>query len=101
MAVAPEHQVVEELLNSDMDLHKKTKIREYVKSALNKSERERKVNKEKTGVDTGIKVMNPANGNEVPLWVADYVMMDIGTGAVMGVPGHDERDWEVLPGNTV
>ena len=49
---------------------------------------------EKTGVDTGLKVLNPVNNKSVPLWVADYVLINYGTGAIMAVPGHDERDYE-------
>ncbi len=73
---------------------KKAGVEAYVAEALNKSERERKQKTEKTGVDTGLTVKNPANGQEVPVWVADYVMMDVGTGAVMGVPAHDGRDFQ-------
>lgn len=66
---------------------------EYVAKAFKKTEEERRVGeKEKTGVDTGLRVVNPVNGAEVPVWVADYVLMDVGTGQVMGVPAHDERD---------
>ena len=52
------------------------------------------ITKEKTGVDTGLKVLNPINNKKVPLWVADYVLINYGTGAIMAVPGHDERDYE-------
>lgn len=69
-------------------------VTNYVKEALNKSERDRKQKSEKTGVDTGIWVTNPANSEKVPLWVAEYVLNDVGTGVVMGVPAHDERDFE-------
>ena len=64
----------------------------YIDQALNKSERERKQKTDKSGVDTGLKAINPADGREIPIWVAEYVMTDIGTGVVMGVPGHDLRD---------
>jgi leucyl-tRNA synthetase len=73
---------------------RKAVVGKYIDGELKKSERERKQSTEKTGVDTGIEVINPANGEKVPLWVASYVMMDIGTGVVMGVPAHDGRDWE-------
>ena len=53
-----------------------------------------KVDKEKTGVFTGGHVINPVNGAEIPVWIADYVLMGYGTGAIMAVPGHDERDFE-------
>ena len=65
---------------------------EYIEVALGKSERERKQKTAKTGVDTGVRVWNPATGQDVPVWVADYVMMDVGTGIVMGVPAYDDRD---------
>lgn len=68
-------------------------VKDYVERAFKKTEEERRVGeKEKTGVDSGLKVINPVNGQEVPVWVADYVLMDVGTGQVMGVPAHDERD---------
>src|SRR5439155_17304298 len=54
----------------------------------------RKVNKEKTGVFTGGYATNPATGQPIPIWIADYVLMEYGTGAIMAVPGHDERDFE-------
>lgn len=73
---------------------KRLEVEAYVKHVLNKSERERKQKTEKSGVNTGILVTNPANGEQVPLWVAEYVMTDVGTGVVMGVPAHDERDEE-------
>jgi leucyl-tRNA synthetase len=68
-------------------------VREYVTKAFYKTEEERRIGeKEKTGVDTGLTVVNPVNKEEVPVWVADYVLNEYGTGAVMGVPAHDERD---------
>src|SRR5690606_5020590 len=54
----------------------------------------KKTDKEKTGVDTGARAINPATGGEIPIWIADYVLMEYGTGAIMAVPGHDERDFE-------
>jgi len=89
MAVAPE--MMEGLMEA-VPAERQIEVKKYVTAALNKSERERKQRTEKTGIDAGIRVINPANGRPVPVWVADYVMMDIGTGAIMGVPGHDERD---------
>lgn len=68
-------------------------VKEYVTQSLAREEIERSAEgKEKTGVDTGIKAINPANGNEIPVWVADYVLGGYGTGAIMAVPAHDERD---------
>ena len=67
----------------------------YVKEAVNKSDLQRTdLATEKTGVFTGAYAINPCNGEEIPIWVADYVLMTYGTGAIMAVPGHDERDHE-------
>ena len=83
--LAPEHQLVEELANDE--------VREYVKKAAARPVAERQT-KEKDGVFTGRHVVNPVNGERIPVWVADYVLMDYGTGAIMAVPAHDERDLE-------
>jgi len=70
-------------------------VREYIEQALAKTEQTRKIDeREKTGVKTNLEALNPANGEKVPVYVADYVLMDIGTGAVMGVPAHDRRDFD-------
>ncbi|MCW1908304.1 MAG: class I tRNA ligase family protein [Candidatus Saccharibacteria bacterium] len=89
MVVAPEH----ELLQSAVPTEQKQAVDEYVKSALKKSEVERQENKEKTGVFSGIYAINPVNNEKVPVWVADYVLASYGTGAIMAVPAHDERDY--------
>ena len=96
LAVAPEHPIVAELLNIQYPISNihVNEVREYVKRAQKKSELERKENKEKTGVFTGLTAKNPASGEEIPVWVADYVLWGYGTGAIMGVPGSDLRDYE-------
>ena len=90
MTLAPENELIKELVTDDT----RDAVEEYCKNALKKSEIERQENKEKTGVFTGSYVINPATGKKIPVWVADYVLSGYGTGAVMGVPAHDERDNE-------
>jgi len=89
MVVAPEHPIIESLVNDDT----REAVNEYVKQATKKSELERSGAKEKTGVFTGAHVTNPATGEAIPVWVADYVLYGYGTGAIMAVPAHDERDF--------
>jgi leucyl-tRNA synthetase len=84
--VAPEHAFV--------DAHATEEAKEYAKHAGTKRTEERAAETEKTGVFTGHYVTNPVNGERLPIWVADYVLMDYGTGAIMAVPAHDERDLE-------
>jgi len=93
LVLAPEHKLVSEFLAV---IENKQEIEDYIAKLKNVSEIERTdAKKEKTGVELkGIKVVNPANNEEVPVWIADYVLPDYGTGAVMAVPAHDERDWE-------
>ncbi len=70
-------------------------VQKYIQQAFKKTEEERQIGeKDKTGVKTGLRAVNPVNEEEVPILVADYVLAGVGTGVVMGVPGHDERDWE-------
>ena len=70
-------------------------MREYVNKALTENRDERgSAEREKTGVPLGRSVINPVNGERIPMWVADYVLMEYGTGAIMAVPGHDERDFD-------
>lgn len=90
LVLAPEHPLVKQLVSDDT----RAKVEEYCKNAIKKSEIERQENKEKTGVFTGSYAINPATGKEIPIWVADYVLMGYGTGAIMAVPAHDERDFE-------
>ncbi len=86
--LAPEHPLVPELVAGT---EAEAEVSEYVRHAAAHSAVERE-EKEKDGVFTGRYVLNPANGERMPIWVADYVLMDYGTGAIMGVPAHDERD---------
>jgi len=90
LVLAPEHPMVGQLVNDDT----RQKVDQYRGEAMKKSEIERQENKEKTGVFTGSYAINPATGEKIPIWVADYVLMGYGTGAIMAVPAHDERDFE-------
>jgi leucyl-tRNA synthetase len=91
MVVAPEHPFVDRLTTPGQ----KQAVANYVKQASLKSDLDRtELAKTKTGVFTGSYAINPVNGNETPIWVADYVLISYGTGAIMAVPGQDERDWE-------
>ena len=88
--LAPEHALVERIATAD----RRDEVEAYVARARNRSDLDRQVNadKEKTGVFTGAYAVNPVNGAKVPIWVADYVLVTYGTGAIMAVPAHDERD---------
>lgn len=91
MVLAPEHKLVQTLVTDET----RDGVTEYVTNALKRSEIERQSEgREKTGVFTGSYAINPANGEKMPIWVADYVLGGYGTGAVMAVPAHDERDYE-------
>ncbi len=91
MVLAPEHPLVAEITAPEC----RTQVEAYQKACAAKSDMERgDLNKDKTGVFTGAHAVNPANGEEIPVWIADYVMMGYGTGAIMAVPAHDERDFE-------
>ena len=113
MVVAPEHELVGEILSSDKFLscsrprnihsddsaRKNSSLRqeivEYVKEAKKKSEMERtELGKDKTGVFSGLYAINPVNGKEIPIWISDFVLASYGTGAIMSVPGHDQRDFD-------
>ena len=89
VALAPEHPLVSQLVNADT----RPKVEAYIQAAQQKSDVERQENKDKSGVFTGSYVINPVNGQKLPIWVADYVLSGYGTGAVMAVPAHDERDF--------
>ncbi len=84
--LAPEHPLVERIANDE--------VAEYVRHTAQKKTEERAAEEAKTGVFTGHYATNPVNGARIPIWVADYVLMDYGTGAIMAVPAHDERDRE-------
>ena len=91
IVIAPEHPLVEDLLIEDQ----KTLVKNYIEEASKKSDLDRiELNKEKNGVFLGSYAINPVNGKEIPIWISDYVIMGYGTGAIMAVPGEDERDWE-------
>jgi len=90
MVLAPEHPLVD-VITSD---RQRADVTAYVEQAKSKSERDRQASKDKTGVFTGGLAINPVNGAEVPVYIADYVLWGYGTGAIMAVPAHDERDFE-------
>lgn len=93
MVLAPEHPLIQNLESRIQNI---AEVKNYVKKAKLKSEEERiEEGKEKTGVELkGIKAINPVNGKEIPVWAADYVLTGYGTGAIMAVPAHDERDFQ-------
>ncbi|WP_341356843.1 leucine--tRNA ligase [Rossellomorea sp. y25] len=89
--LAPEHPFVAEITTDEQ----RSKVNEYIDKIKSKSDLERTdLAKEKTGVFTGAYAINPANGEKMPIWIADYVLMSYGSGAIMAVPAHDERDYE-------
>ncbi len=91
MVIAPEHPFVEKLTAREQA----TEVKSYCEAAAAKSDLERtELTKSKTGVFTGAYATNPVNGESVPVWIADYVLISYGTGAIMAVPGHDTRDFE-------
>jgi len=89
--LAPEHELVDLITTED----KKEEVNSYKKVCATKSEMERtELNKDKTGVFIGAYAINPVNGKEIPIWISDYVLSTYGTGAIMAVPAHDDRDYE-------
>ena len=91
LVVSPEHPLVEHLVTSD----RRAAVERYIREAACKSELERsELAKEKTGVFTGAYALNPVNQDKIPVWIADYVLASYGTGAIMAVPAHDQRDLE-------
>ena len=88
--LSPEHPLVDKITTAD----KKEEVDNYKKVCAAKSEMERtELNKDKTGVFTGAYAVNPVNGKKIPIWISDYVLMTYGTGAIMAVPAHDDRDY--------
>ena len=91
MVLAPEHRLVDEITTEEQC----EAVENYREHTARKSDLERtELAKEKTGVFTGAYAINPVNGEKIPIWIADYVLASYGTGAIMAVPAHDERDWE-------
>ncbi|HHZ99909.1 MAG TPA: leucine--tRNA ligase, partial [Candidatus Marinimicrobia bacterium] len=91
LVLAPEHPLVKRLTAPN----KKKQIHDYVEKTLRKSDLVRtELEKEKTGVYLGSFAVNPANEEHIPIWISDYVLMTYGTGAIMAVPGEDQRDWD-------
>ncbi|WP_033436900.1 leucine--tRNA ligase [Saccharothrix sp. NRRL B-16314] len=90
MVLAPEHPLLDVIASAD----RVEEIAAYRREVARKSELDRQENKEKTGVFTGAHAVNPVNGARIPVYVADYVLMGYGTGAIMAVPGQDQRDWD-------
>ncbi len=91
MVIAPEHKLVSRLTTAEQ----KAAVDAYVEQAAKKSDLERTdLAKTKTGVFTGSYAVNPVNGAKIPVWISDYILISYGTGAVMAVPAHDERDWD-------
>jgi leucyl-tRNA synthetase len=91
MVLAPEHSLVSEITTAEQ----RGAVEVYQRTVMSKSDLERpELAKEKSGVFTGAYAINPVNGERIPIWIADYVLMGYGTGAIMAVPGHDERDFE-------
>ncbi|MFN7140671.1 MAG: class I tRNA ligase family protein, partial [Limisphaerales bacterium] len=91
MVLSPEHKLVNEITTSEQ----KQFVENYKQAAANKSDLERtELAKDKTGVFTGAYAINPVNGQNIPIWIADYVLASYGTGAIMAVPAHDTRDFE-------
>ena len=95
LVLAPEHPLVQEITSSKFEIPNKDQIEKYINETKKKTERERSENKEKTGVKLeGVVAVNPATKEEIPVYLADYVLNSYGTGAIMAVPAHDERDYE-------
>ena len=91
MALAPEHTLIHSIVTEEQ----RSKVEAYIEDTKKKSDFDRtEINKDKTGVFTGSYAINPFSKEKIEIWIADYVLISYGTGAIMAVPGHDERDWE-------
>lgn len=90
MVLAPEH----ELVNNITTTEQQEAVADYIKQTAKKTELERQSGNDKTGVFTGTYAVNPVNNEKIPIWIADYVLSGYGTGAIMAVPAHDQRDYE-------
>ena len=91
IVIAPEHPLVKELVTEEQ----KNLVTNYIEKTSTKSDLDRtELNKDKSGVFLGCYAINPVNSKQIPIWISDYVIMGYGTGAIMAVPGEDERDWE-------
>ncbi len=91
MVIAPEHPLVEKLSTPEQ----KKAVKDYIEVAAKKSDLERTdLAKDKSGVFTGSYAINPVNGKKIPIWISDYILISYGTGAIMAVPAHDDRDWD-------
>ena len=91
VVIAPDHPIVAQFITAENE----KECQKYIEKTKSESDQDRtNEKKEKTGVFTGSYVINPYNGEKVPVWIADYVLGNYGTGAVMAVPAHDERDWD-------
>ncbi|MGF1509371.1 MAG: leucine--tRNA ligase [Myxococcota bacterium] len=90
MVMAPEHPLVADIVTDAQ----RAQVEEYQLRTASMSEVDRQANREKTGVDTGARARNPVTGSQIPIWIADYVIYGYGTGSIMAVPAHDQRDWE-------
>lgn len=95
MVIAPEHELVKRLIGeAEISKTKKEEIENYVNSARKKSEMQRtEITTDKTGVSSGLYAINPVNKKKIPIWISDFVLASYGTGAIMSVPAHDERDF--------
>ncbi len=94
LVIAPEHELIKSL-KAKVEKEKWKEIENYVMNSRKKSEMERtELNKEKTGVFSGLYAINPFNNKQIPIWISDFVLASYGSGAIMGVPAHDDRDYE-------